>query len=439
MEEEAVGVYSLVAEQGDKTGKAIRMVVVPVQLAEGQTLTPDAISVAGQDDRDVKHSARRGAWIAYQELKNRGIVHPNSEIAQSGVTFDFAGDMISTISGPSAGLCFLTKMAQELVEESLHLKGKEVPSWDFAATGILTSLSSEEKVGGVETIEAKVKAALASLGREGVVFYPRANDPLNPALYRQAEQKQITLVAVDTPRQALDLLLEKYGISEEGYDDKIVDPNPGWPKWVLLVCIIIALGWWITSQPYPPGTPPQGSQPPVVQEVPSTTATTVGDQPPHLISVPSLSLEAALFYEEEGGKAMQLPEGKVLTKGDAFRVRLEVDRSCFLYVFEVDSENHVAWLFPPQPYSRPLPRAAYWIPGDDLWIELDEVRGEELILALAAAEPSVWLEDMRESIHRSKDLPASERRGLRNKLVEYLDREQRERGGTLKRLPFPHG
>ncbi|MGH8007040.1 MAG: hypothetical protein ACREQ3_08515, partial [Candidatus Binatia bacterium] len=198
-----MGVYSLVAEQEDTKGKAILVAADLVVLADGQTLTPDAISVAGQDDKDVKHSAKRGAWIAYQELKKKGVVHPRSIIAHSGVTFDFAGGTVSQVSGPSAGLCFLTKMAQEIIEESLRFTGRQVPSLHFAATGILHAISGDEKVIGVKAIKAKVEAALAGLEKGGIVFYPRANDPLNPALSQEAKQKQIALIAIDTPRQAL--------------------------------------------------------------------------------------------------------------------------------------------------------------------------------------------------------------------------------------------
>ncbi|MGH9428302.1 MAG: hypothetical protein ACRD2L_18615 [Terriglobia bacterium] len=91
--------YSLVAEQEDRKGQAILVAADLVVLADGQTLAPKAISVVGQDDKEVKHSAKRGAWIAYQELKEKGVVHPRSTIARSGVIFDFAGSTVR-VSGP---------------------------------------------------------------------------------------------------------------------------------------------------------------------------------------------------------------------------------------------------------------------------------------------------------------------------------------------------
>jgi hypothetical protein len=146
-----------------------------------------------------------------------------------------------------------------------------------------------------------------------------------------------------------------------------------------------------------------------------------------------------LFYEGEKSEAVQLPQGRVLTQGDGFRVRITPDRTCFLYVFEVDGKHHISWLFPPHPQLRPLPKTVHWIPGNDLWVELDEVKGEETIFIWAATIPSSWLEDKRERIDRSEDLGASERLELRRQLEAYLEQEQQEQHGILRRLTFQHG
>lgn len=398
-----MAVYSLVTQPRATQGQAIRVDVVFVELVTGQTLAPQHIFVNAQDDKEVKLSATR-SWIAYEELKAKEILSPHSLIAKSGVTFDFAGNRANQVKESSAGLCFLIKMAQELLEESLRSKGKPVPSYDFAATGILVSMNTDEAIDRVEAIEEKITAALAVLEKGGTVFYPQANNPLTPALSQAAEQKQIALVAVNTPRQALDFVLEKYRDGSDGGPQ----PKPKWLKRILLTCLVVALGM-ILGSPFVPSP---------------------------------ISITATLHYEGEGGKALLLAQGKALTKGDGFRIRLDVDEDCFVYVLQADSEDHIAWLFPSETDSQPLSQGQHWVPEDkderEQWIELDDVKGKETVLVWATTSRSSWLENRRGRMNSSGDLNRSARRGLRKEIEEYLEHEQKDQRGILERLTFAH-
>ena len=71
-------------------------------------------------------------------------------------------------------------------------------------------------------------------------------------------------------------------------------------------------------------------------------------------------------------------------------------------------------------------------------MRLDDVRGEETVLVFTAAQPSDWLEKMREKITQSKGLPTSERRELSTRLREYLEQEARAQRGTVVRQTFRH-
>ena len=95
-----MAVYSLVA--GPQGGAAIQADIVLVTPKRGHALSPDEIYVSGQGE-DVQRSARRGGWIAYQELKQRRLICRKSELPQSGVTFEFTGNAMLQIDGPSAG------------------------------------------------------------------------------------------------------------------------------------------------------------------------------------------------------------------------------------------------------------------------------------------------------------------------------------------------
>ena len=212
-----MAVFSLVAERSDAIGKAIRVDIVRINPAEGAGLTPNNITVVGQDDKEVKQSARRGAWIAYQELIRRKVIGSRSASACSGVAFDFAGNTAHQISGSSAGLCFLIRMTQLFIEDRLQTTGNRVPQHHLAATGILASVGSD-KVRAVEAINAKIDAALelnVMVEEGGYVFYPKANDPLDATLCRKAVQRKISLVAVDTPEQVITFLLKLHGLSKK--------------------------------------------------------------------------------------------------------------------------------------------------------------------------------------------------------------------------------
>ncbi|MBI3801557.1 MAG: DUF4384 domain-containing protein [Deltaproteobacteria bacterium] len=384
------------AEREDKEGEAFEVKIMPFSLPARQILNFEHIKVVNVDDKEVKDSAQIGGSIAYERLKRLKKVHKASEIRDSGVAFYFEDCPPDRIKGPSAGLCFLVKMAQEVIEDFLKRETGSSPSYDFAATGEIKNPSSDDKIRAVGFIKEKMRAALAVLGNGGTVFYPKANDPLDPDLHQKAAQKRLALVAGDEPQQIIDFLLKKY------FPPKPPPPDGKWLKRILLVCLTVII---------------------------------MGDKP--LLPVPSV--EAALFYEGKKSEAIQLPEGKALTQRDGFRVRITPDRTCFLYVFEVDGKHHISWMFPPHPQLRPLPRTVYWIPGNDLWVELDEVKGEETILIWATTSPSPWLEDRRESIDRSEDLPASERLELKKQLEDHLKDEQQKQHGTLRRLTFQHG
>lgn len=165
------------------------------------------------------------------------------------------------------------------------------------------------------------------------------------------------------------------------------------------------------------------------------------DTPSPPVSALALCAQPALFYKHaaaEEGEGTHLPEGQALTQGNVFRVRLEVDRDCYPYVFDVDSAHRMEWVFPSTPHARSILQGVYWAPEHGEWLRLDEVRGEETVLVFTAVQPSDWLENLRAQITQSKGLPTSERQELSTKLREYLEREARAQRGTVVRQTFRH-
>ena len=286
-------------------------------------------------------------------------------------------------------------------------------------------------------IEKKIHAALAVLQPGGIVFYPQANVPLACGLHQEARQKHIALVAVDTPRAALDGLLRQYG-SPSNYGAN--RPLITYLILGLVSCLLLPILVWLAVTGRFLAIPTEKS-PPGMQSPVSYDRGPQADAPATPVSALFLCAQPALFYKHaaaEEGEGIRLPEGKALTKGHIFRVRLEVDRDCYPYVFEMDSAHRMEWVFPSTPHAHSLPQGVYWAPEEGEWLRLDDVRGEETVLVFAAAQPSDWLEKMREKITQSKGLPTSKRQELSTRLREYLEREERAQRGTVVRQTFRH-
>ncbi len=110
-------------------------------------------------------------------------------------------------------------MGQLIIEDDLALQGQAYSSCDVAATGILQSSNSAGDVAVVNYLDAKITAACQAMGQGGYVFYPQANTdktPLEPKTQQLVAENGITLVAVNTPQQALDYLRNLYGVGEGG-------------------------------------------------------------------------------------------------------------------------------------------------------------------------------------------------------------------------------
>lgn len=164
-----MAVYSLGAETETEPGRAFQVIATDTPHGKGKTLTRDDFHV-GQDDGQVKESARQGGLAAFQYLRKKGLVHHNSEIPECNFTFDFEAAPPNLIKGPSAVLCFSIKMGQLIIEDCLAMQGQTYASCDVTATGILHSANSAGKAAFVNYLDAKIKAACQAMGQGGMSF-----------------------------------------------------------------------------------------------------------------------------------------------------------------------------------------------------------------------------------------------------------------------------
>ena len=111
--------------------------------------------------------------------------------------------------------------------------------------------------------------------------------------------------------------------------------------------------------------------------------------------MPQLQITPA--FTRDNGKAWQpLTDGSVLTSKDAYRLNLRLDHDCFVYVWQVDSQGKIFWLYPQNPTcdfssgSNPslASKGVQLPPGSSDGFELDDTVGIEHLYV--AASPTRW-------------------------------------------------
>ena len=158
-----------------------------------------------------------------------------------------------------------------------------------------------------------------------------------------------------------------------------------------------------------------------------------------------LHLEAHFHYAIPGkkGKVPVRPEpgvsspGPVLSTGDRYRLECTVSDSCYLYVYQVDSEGKVDQLPDPSPYvdpTFPQARRTYFFPaGDKDWFTLDDQEGPETLYFVAARMPS---RDLQNIYRQYREATGPEKDQYRERLVVRLKERQQARTAGVRGVFF---
>jgi len=102
-------------------------------------------------------------------------------------------------------------------------------------------------------------------------------------------------------------------------------------------------------------------------------------------------------FTRDDGKAWQtLTDGSALASKDAYRLNIRLDHDCFVYVWQVDSQGKIFWLYPQNPtcdFSSGsnhslASRGVQLPPGSSDGFELDDTVGIEHLYV--AASPTRW-------------------------------------------------
>jgi TolB-like protein len=108
-----------------------------------------------------------------------------------------------------------------------------------------------------------------------------------------------------------------------------------------------------------------------------------------------LELEAGVFYQGGDDRLYPVHEGMVLDSKDNYAIFLRPSQTAYVYIYQVDAARKAQRLFPEPRYSErknPLSPGEYWIPSERGYFYLDENKGQENILILAARAPMPELE-----------------------------------------------
>jgi hypothetical protein len=105
----------------------------------------------------------------------------------------------------------------------------------------------------------------------------------------------------------------------------------------------------------------------------------------------------ALPKDSDGTKLHPITRDTTLRSGDQFKMMVQLQTPCYVYVIHHSSQGEIGLLFPDGVHRfdvNPEVGKRYYIPKEDDWFEFDEQTGRETFYLLAADERLGGLEDL---------------------------------------------
>lgn len=356
------------------------------------------------------------------------------------------------VHGESAGLAFCLDFAAKIWE---NLSRPAKLNFAIAATGVINDDQGE--VTRVDSITGKLQGALDVLQHGGRIFYPRDNDSeISTGIRDAASTKGIALIPVATVQEALAELFRIRQDEIASMENSAVKTLHGTsrldglsffsriPRPVILVSSIFLLLLLLAGYLFYPRCPDPVEVLPVLQnglewgrfqesrdkvrelmECVSQPDTRVAKMEREMTK--PLDLKNEFEYLRTLGGPERLNPGEaskiVLRSGDGFRFHLAPAESCYLYVFQVDSGDNLAQIFPDPKHASPgnfLQAGVHYQipPGRDDWFLLDEKTGTETIFITASAWPAKDLEELSQGL--ASVMPVKEKNEQKTKLLERI-------------------
>jgi hypothetical protein len=137
----------------------------------------------------------------------------------------------------------------------------------------------------------------------------------------------------------------------------------------------------------------------------------------------TFNLHTAVIYRPGKMGEVVLLSGDILKSGDHYKVVVEPEQDCFLYVFQKDSAGRLFLLFPRNDRSDGLNNPVrgnrtYEFPGDDKYFFLDQRKGDEQIYFYSAGKEDQFIENIVSQL--SENITDPLKQSLEKKLLQYL-------------------
>ncbi len=138
---------------------------------------------------------------------------------------------------------------------------------------------------------------------------------------------------------------------------------------------------------------------------------------------PLLGLQTAVIYRPGKLGETVLMSGGVLKSGDQYKIVVEPEQDCYLYVFQRDSAGRLFPIFPradrrdglANPVRGKIP---YEFPGEGQYFFLDQRRGEEQIYFYSSTRPDVIIEQALQPLNQN--MTDTGKHSIEKQLLQYL-------------------
>lgn len=159
----------------------------------------------------------------------------------------------------------------------------------------------------------------------------------------------------------------------------------------------------------------------------------------------------ALTGPQDDRKLISIAKDTVLYSGDQFKMMIELQSKCYVYVIFMGSNGEILLLFPEQ---LDLPEESFevnqeiFLPNKDMWFALDDQIGIEKFFLLASKTPLTKLETLLQN-YESSSLEI--RPKLTEEILQFIKKTRKEHrqltavaerpiqiGGTFRNVSKPH-
>ena len=146
----------------------------------------------------------------------------------------------------------------------------------------------------------------------------------------------------------------------------------------------------------------------------------------------AINLHTVFVFAPNGQDFRPFHPGDLLRSGDHYKILVKPEDDTFLYLFQMDSSQHLYWLFPTDGLKiniqarQPLRKnQTYSLPAQDESYFLDQMQGDENIYMIARKTPDPYLEELGRRLMDQTDPQA--RREAEKKILQYIANKKQVR------------